>query len=123
MCSPHLRNDQQVRGARQQATQQKPKSPFGNISSRFPKFHLTRTPTQRFNTAVPPDRGAYRDRHERAVGCGGRGGARDERAAADGEIVWTGRPMAGVSSLRSSRFLGKTVTTKPSLAGASTYKP
>ena len=56
---------------------------------------------------VPPHRGAYHDRHERGMGCGGRGSARaqDEIAGrvsrersrcaqtngaeADGEVVWS----------------------------------
>ena len=36
-----------------------------------------------------PMRGAFRDRHERGMGCGGRSGARDERANAYGEAVWS----------------------------------
>jgi len=45
-------------------------------------------------------RGAYRDRHEREAGCGGRNGACDERAGADGEAVWFWRPYAGVKFAR-----------------------
>jgi hypothetical protein len=45
-----------------------------------------------------PTRGAFRDRHERGTGCGGRGGiGRDVQLhargrtmlAADGEVVWS----------------------------------
>ena len=89
MCSPHLRNDQQVRGARQQATQQKPKSPCGNLFSHFPKFHLTRTPTQLFNTPVPPDKRGVRTSRTRG-GMRWPLNAQLTRAHdADGEVVWT----------------------------------
>ena len=44
-----------------------------------------------------PTRGAFRDRHEREVGCGGpRRGVRRALAVADGEAVWFWRPLAGV---------------------------
>ena len=41
---------------------------------------------------IPPsrlERGAFRDRHERGAGCGGREVALDERRDADGEVVWS----------------------------------
>jgi hypothetical protein len=38
--------------------------------------------------AVPPLRGAFRDRHKSGVGCGGRGSTLTNDAAADGEVVW-----------------------------------
>jgi len=42
-------------------------------------------------------RGAGRDRHERAVGCGGREACeRRTQGGADGEAVWSRRPDAGV---------------------------
>src|SRR6202051_3995386 len=42
-------------------------------------------------------RGAGRDRHERAVGCGGRESLQETNASfADGEAVWSWRPDAGV---------------------------
>jgi hypothetical protein len=50
-------------------------------------------------------RGAGRDRHERAVGCGGRESLRETNArVADGEAVWSWRPDAGVKFLR-NKFL------------------
>jgi hypothetical protein len=60
-----------------------------------------------------PTRGAARERHERAVGCGGRG-ARNRRMRARRMAKSCGpdAPMAGVKLLRSSRFLGVTVTNK-----------
>jgi hypothetical protein len=43
-----------------------------------------------------PMRGAGRDRHERAVGCGGRDSCeRRTQLVADGEVVWFWRPDAG----------------------------
>jgi hypothetical protein len=61
-----------------------------------------------------PARGAARDRHERAVGCGGRG-VRNRRGRARRMAKSCGpdAPMAGVKLLGSSRFLGATVTNKP----------
>jgi len=59
-----------------------------------------------------PTRGAARDRHERAVGCGGRGGLRRRaRLIADGEVVWSWRPGAGAKFCESHR--GVTVARKP----------
>ena len=53
-----------------------------------------------------PMRGAGRDRHERAVGCGGRESLRKTNASvADGEAVWSWRSDAGVKFLR-SKLLG-----------------
>ena len=65
-------------------------------------FRLTRRANQRYQLAPShPMRGAGRDRHERAVRCGGRGGALDEtRRPADGEVVWSWRPGAGAKFLR-----------------------
>jgi len=49
------------------------------------------------NPPVSSHRRAARDRHGRGAGCGGRGGgARRARPAADGEVVWSWRPDAGV---------------------------
>src|SRR3954452_5015156 len=44
---------------------------------------------------VPPKRGACA-RHERAVGCGGRRVTKTSVVLAYGEVVWVGRPNAGV---------------------------
>ncbi len=84
-------------------------------------------------------RGAGRDRHERAVGCGGRGGALDETrlslsakvstgparrsrlaetGSADGEVVWSWRPGAGAKSC-GSKIRQMTVARKP-VTGEST---
>jgi len=41
------------------------------------------------------------------MGCGGRGSARDERAAADGEVVWSWRPR------RWRQVAGKLTLTAP----------
>ena len=49
-------------------------------------------PTQITGVSLPSRliRGAYRDRHGREAGCGGRGGADNEPATeADGEDVWS----------------------------------
>jgi hypothetical protein len=65
--------------------------------------------------AIPcPMRGAFRDRHERwAAGSGGRGCAFDERRVTrTAKSCGPDAPMAGVKFLRSSRFLGATVTSK-----------
>ena len=54
-----------------------------------------------------PMRGAGRDRHERAVGCGGRESLRETNASfADGEAVWSWRPDAGVKFAKSKTFRG-----------------
>jgi len=48
---------------------------------------------------VPHPSGAYRDRHGRRAGCDGRfSAARRAAREADGEIVWSWRPDAGVKS-------------------------
>jgi hypothetical protein len=39
--------------------------------------------------AFRPDGGAFRDRHGRGEECGGRDGAADDGANADGEVVWS----------------------------------
>jgi len=58
--------------------------------------------------ASHPMRGAARDRHERAVGCGGREALRTTSAGgADGEAVWSWRPDAGVKFARSKTFRGR----------------
>src|SRR5215475_10788926 len=64
-----------------------------------------------------PTRGAHRDRHGRwerdamdAVG------ARDERGRADGEIVWSRRPDAGVKFL-ARRWREATEANKPGTPG------
>jgi hypothetical protein len=41
------------------------------------------------NLPVSPDKRGARDRHERAVGCGGREGALTNGAGAYGEVVWS----------------------------------
>src|SRR6266404_7164924 len=63
--------------------------PGGQITSDFPKlcqarfakiFLFSPDPNQFTDShCLVPTRGAYRDRHERGAGCGGRGSARDER--------------------------------------------
>jgi len=70
-------------------------------------FCFRSTQIKSISIDVPPHRGAYHDRHERGMGCGGRGSARaqDEIAGrvsrersrcaqtngaeADGEVVWS----------------------------------
>ena len=53
---------------------------------------------------VSPDKRGVAQRHERAVGCGGRGACEDERkAVADGEVVWSWRPGAG------AKFCGRSI--------------
>jgi hypothetical protein len=45
---------------------------------------------------VSPDERGVAQRHQRAVGCGGRDACEDERKMiADGEVVWSWRPDAG----------------------------
>src|SRR5258705_4722249 len=52
--------------------------------------------------------GAYRDRHGRGAGCGGRGSIRRANASrtydaeAYGQVVWFWRPRVGVKSARRS---------------------
>ena len=47
----------------------------------FPQkmFRLTRRANQRYRSRRPPGKGALRGRHERGLGCGGRGSVRRER--------------------------------------------
>jgi hypothetical protein len=63
-----------------------------------------------------PDRGAFRDRHERGAGCGGRE-ARLWRTVreADGEVVWSWCLDAGIKSAGSISLA--TVTRKPDHRG------
>jgi len=68
-------------------------------------------------------RGADRDRHERAVGCGGRESLREtNRADADGEAAWSWRRDAGVKLLR-SKLLGGDGGNKARSPGRARYKP
>jgi hypothetical protein len=82
-------------------------------------FPLTRRANQRYQLAPShPMRGAGRDRHERAVGCGGRSGhERRTWQVAYGEVVWSWRPDAGVKFVRSKSFSGMTVARKPGHRG------
>ena len=50
----------------------------GNLISEFPKFGLTVGRSRIIAILSRPDKGAFRDRHEREAGCGGRFGAFDE---------------------------------------------
>jgi hypothetical protein len=54
-----------------------------NLFSEFPKYRFPDDPNQSYIHLVPSHRGAYRDRHGRGTGCGGRGsiGARSGRRA------------------------------------------
>jgi hypothetical protein len=59
--------------------------------------------------AVPPRQEGRTRRHERGVGCGGRGGvARRAALDADGEVVWSWRPDAGakLSRIRFAKVTG-----------------
>ncbi len=73
-------------------------------SKKYFGFHTPQITSRTFR--VPPHRGAYHDRHERGVGCGGRGSvlramgsqggflgtcerSRRETLFADGKIVWS----------------------------------
>jgi hypothetical protein len=93
--------------------------PDGQISDnavqpRLQKYSASHSGRNSFITrAVPPERGAYRDRHERGAGCGGRGGVgrawrsqggffepvsdaaarRTNDASAYGEVVWSWHPL------------------------------
>jgi hypothetical protein len=64
-----------------------------------------------------PARGAFRDRHERWVGdaMDAEGVARRAAASADGEVVWSWRPDAGVKS--AGFFLSATVAKEPGHRG------
>jgi hypothetical protein len=64
-------------------------------------------------------RGAARDRHERAVGCGGRAVAKTNAAVAYGEIVWVRRPDAGVKFEGSQRCPRAMVSQKAGSPGRS----
>jgi hypothetical protein len=61
------------------------------VQSHIKKFSISRlTQISRISFAVPPLRGAFRDRHGREVGCGGRGWrCKTNGASADGEVVWS----------------------------------
>jgi hypothetical protein len=44
------------------------------VQPRLQKYFASRFGRNSFiDSAIPPDKGAYRDRHGRAAGCGGRG--------------------------------------------------
>ena len=80
--------------------------PVQSLAQKYPASRSTRNT---FKSAPSrPDRGAFRDRHERGTGCGGRGGVgaqfviagrgptrersqarRTNDAGADGEVVWS----------------------------------
>jgi hypothetical protein len=83
------------------------KQPDGQITSTSPDLCLS-IPSRKniplspsgqisgFNLRVSPDERGVAQRHQRAVGRGGRGACEDERkAVADGEVVWSWRPGAG----------------------------
>ena len=73
-------------------------------------LHIPRRP-------VPP-RGAFRDRHGRGAGCGGRKERVDEGAdLADGEAVWSRRPDAGVKLAMMLRITPAMVANKPGHQG------
>jgi hypothetical protein len=61
------------------------------VQPHFQKYFPSRlTQIISLSRASRPGRGAYRDRHERGMGCGGREGARQTSGAnADGEVVWS----------------------------------
>jgi hypothetical protein len=60
---------------------------------------FTRQGKSRLNPLVSPDARGDRDRHERAVGCGGRGGALDEtRSSRTVKSCGPGAPMLASSS-------------------------
>src|SRR5262245_41617355 len=72
-------------------------------------------------------RGASRSSRTLSAGCDGRGVLQcvihmDGQHGADGEIVWSWRPLAGVKFAVTDDPQA-TVTTKPGLTGESTYKP
>src|SRR5436309_8307803 len=89
------------------------------VQPHFQKYFRSRlTQIKSITRAVPPHRGADRDRHGRGAGCGGRGSVgrvRDRRAGrktrersngvltndadADGKAVWSWHPLL-VSSWR-----------------------
>jgi hypothetical protein len=52
-------------------------------------FALSEGQISGINLPVSPDRGAFRERQERVVGCGGRRGAGDDGADAYGKGVWS----------------------------------
>jgi hypothetical protein len=62
-----------------------------------------------------PIRGAYRDRHERGAGCGGRGGASDEGAGLRTAKSCGLTPRCWRQVLRSNPLM--TVTNKPGHRG------
>jgi hypothetical protein len=84
-------------------------SPSGQISRagdlpvqpHFLKYSHSRfTQIKSISSAVPPHRGAYRDRHGRGAGCGGRGQRVTNGADADGEVVWSYGRSAGLGQRR-----------------------
>src|ERR1700716_4092323 len=70
-----------------------PDGPSGDfpVQPHLQKYFVSRlTQIKSISLAVSPHRGAYRDRHGRGAGCGGRGRrGLTNRADADGEVVWS----------------------------------
>ena len=98
-----------------------PLSRLGAISD-FQKLSLTRDPNQlRIPRHPVPREGALAIVTDVGAGSDGRRCAFDEqRVRRTAKSCGPDAPMAGVKFLRSSRFLGATVTNKPGLAGEST---
>ena len=79
-------------------------------------LRLTRRANQRYHSARLTRYEGRCARHERAVGCGGRGScSRRTQPIADGEVVWSWRPDAGAKFCESHR--GATVAKEPGHRG------
>jgi hypothetical protein len=96
---------------------------FGSSSPRWKNKALCVDPKSPPSSALShPGRGAYRDRHERGVRCGGRGWHQVRCKArgrmeppADGEVVWFWHPDADAKSantIRGRRWQESPVTGK-----------
>jgi hypothetical protein len=99
------------------------------VHPRFEKYSASRFGRSSFiDSAIPPLRGAYRDRHGRGVGCGGRSGTR--RASTRGRMAQlrTAKPCGPgaptlASSLRESANDGGKKARSPGRARNKPLKP
>jgi hypothetical protein len=105
-----------------------PRNPTGKSAKTCPSlaqkiFRLTRRANQRYHFAhLVPTRGAFAIVTKRGAGCGGRGCAFDERRAMrTAKACGPDAPMLASSPLRSKRFSGATVATKPVTGESAIY--
>jgi hypothetical protein len=92
------------------------------LSQKYSCFVLTQITC--ISITVPPHRGAYRDRHGRGAGCGGRGGAIDEQrlSGRPNRVVLTPRRWCQVGGSNSADDGGKRARS-PGRARSKPLKP